>query len=141
MGTRRPALAMLRDDLLTGAWLGVLVLGVGGRLVMRGIAMLTDAPSAISVGGTVTVIAAGTAAGIGGALWHAMSRTMASLGAGPRPALHIALFATGLAFVTARGLHGSPAAPAAAFWPLVVAYAFLLDRVVARRRRPILHTS
>src|SRR5512132_1865484 len=74
MSTRALSVGMLRDELLTGVWLGFLILGVGGRAVMRGIALMTDAPSAVSVGGTVTVLAAGTAAGIGGALLHALSR-------------------------------------------------------------------
>jgi len=49
--------------------------------------------------------------------------------------VRVALFAALLALVTARGLHGSPAGPAAAFWPLVLGYGVWLDRALARRAR------
>ena len=62
MATHRSSARALIDELLLGAWLGLIVLGGGGRAVMRGIALATDAPSALTVGGTVTVLAAGAAA-------------------------------------------------------------------------------
>ena len=126
---------MLRDELLTGVWLGFLILGVGGRAVMRGIALMTDAPRAVSVGGTVTVLAAGTAAGIGGALLHALSRLAAARVGGGRTAARVVLFGALLALVTARGLHGAAPGPSAAFWPLVLVYGVLLERFVLRRER------
>ena len=123
----------LRNETFLGAWLGLLVLGVGGRAVMRGIALATDAPSAVSVGGTVTVVALGAAAGIGGALLHALSRGIASRFAHGHAAVRVVLFGALLALVTARGLHGSPSGPATAFWPLVVVYGAVLEWLVARR--------
>jgi hypothetical protein len=125
----------LLNEVLLGAGLGLVVLGVGGRAVMRGIALVTDAPSAVSVGGTVSVLAAGAAAGAAGALLHALARAAAAWGAGGRSSVRLVLFAALLALVTARGLHGSPPGPAAAFWPLVLVYAGSLVRVLARRAR------
>jgi hypothetical protein len=127
----------LAGEVLVGAGLGLLVLGGGGRAVMRAIALFGGAPPAVSVGGTVTVLAAGTAAGAAGALLHALSRAgaarIAGGRAGGRAAVHIALFAALLTLVTARGLHGSPPRQAAGFWPLVLIYGVLLMRIFAWR--------
>jgi hypothetical protein len=131
---RRGARALV-DEVLVGAGLGLVVLGGGGRAVMRGIAVMTDAPSALTVGGTVTVLAAGAAAGAAGALLHAVARAAAEWGAGGRATVRVALFAALLALVTVRGLHGSPPRPAAAFWPLVLVYGVWLVRALARRAR------
>ena len=135
MATHRSSARALIDELLLGAWLGLIVLGGGGRAVMRGIALATDAPSALTVGGTVTVLAAGAAAGAAGALLHALARAAAAWGAGGRTSARVARFAALLALGTARGLHGSPAGPAAAFWPLVLVYGAWLLRALARRAR------
>ncbi|GLC24659.1 hypothetical protein [Roseisolibacter agri] len=130
-GTRTRALL---HEVLLGTWIGLLVLGVGGRAVMRAIALATDAPRALTLGGTVTVLAAGAAAGAAGAVLHAVSRAVAARGAGGRTVVRLVLFAALLALVTARGLHGSPAAPARAFWPLVALYGVLFARAVRARR-------
>lgn len=139
MAVPRHGARALVDEVLVGAGIGLLVLGAGGRAVMRGIAMATDAPSAVSVGGTVNVLAAGAAAGAAGALLHAAARAAAAWGAGDRSRLRagvrLALFAALLALVTARGLHGSPTRPAAAFWPLVLVYGAWLVRALDRRGR------
>ena len=133
---RHETRALLREALI-GAGLGLLILGAGGRAVMRAIALFAGAPAAISVGGTLTVLAAGAAAGAAGVLLHALSRMVATRvvrGRGRmRDALHLALFASLLVGVTARGLHGSPPRQAMGFWPLVLVYGVLLVRVLARR--------
>lgn len=129
----RNAAREVRSELLLGAILGCVVLGIGGRLVMRGIALATDAPGAVTVGGTVTVVAAGAAAGIGGAVLHVLSRGIASRIAHGHAAVRVALFGSLLALVTARGLHGSPSGPAMAFWPLMFAFGALQDWITTRR--------
>jgi hypothetical protein len=135
MAAHRHGARVLLDEVLVGATLGLLVLGAGGRVVMRGIALATDAPSALSVGGTVTVLAAGAAAGAGGALLYALSRAAAAWGAAGRASARILLFVALLALVTSRGLRGSPPGPAAAFWPLVLVYGVWLERALTRRAR------
>jgi len=135
MAMHRHDVRALIDEVLVGAGLGLLVLGGGGRAVMRGIALATNAPSALTIGGTVTVLAAGAAAGAAGALLYAVARAAAAWGAGGRASVRVLLFAALLALVTARGLHGSPPGPAAAFWPLVVIYGVWLARVLSRRAR------
>jgi hypothetical protein len=84
MAVHRHGARALIDEVLLGAGLGLLVLGGGGRAVMRGIALATDAPNALSVGGTVTVLAAGAAAGAAGALLYALARAAAAWAAGGR---------------------------------------------------------
>jgi len=137
MAVLRDRVRALAGEVLIGAGLGLLVLGGGGRAVMRAIALFGGAPPAVSVGGTVTVLAAGTAAGAAGALLHALSRAgaarIAGRRAGVRVAVHVALFAALLVLLTARGLRGSPPRQAVGFWPLVLIYGVLLMRILARR--------
>ena len=126
---------MIRRQLVLGAWLGFLVLGLGGRLVMRWIALATGAPGSFSLGGTLTVVAAGTAAGVAGALMYASSGAIAKRFPSRERIVRLALFVLLLALVTARGLRGTPPAPAASFWPLVALYAGLFMALEFRSRR------
>lgn len=136
--------AVLRDAAL-GAWLGLWILGVGGRIAMRAVALALGQPPAFDMGGTLTVVASGTAAGAAGALLYAASRAAGGWLAHRRPAeggradagarpLRLALFAALLALVTARGLQGSPG-PTWAFWLLVAAYGAALEIAQTRRAR------
>lgn len=56
---------------LVGAVLGGIVLGVGGRLAMRGIAIWQNGPRTWSVEGTITVVGLGIACGLIGGLARA----------------------------------------------------------------------
>lgn len=59
----------LLSALLVGTATGALSLGVGGRLVMRGLALAAGRPPGFSLGGTFSVILSGAIAGfVGGAL-------------------------------------------------------------------------
>jgi hypothetical protein len=127
--------ANVLDEVLIGVGLGALVLGVGGRVVMRVIAVVTDRPLLLSVGGTITIIAAGAAAGAAGGVLHAISRVVTARGGSGSTVLRVGLFALLLGLVTWRGLHGTPAAQAVAFWPLVAIYGVLLERGSARHRQ------
>jgi len=59
-------LRSLLTALLVGTATGALLLGVGGRLVMRAFALATGRPSGFSVGGTFSVILSGAIAGLVG---------------------------------------------------------------------------
>jgi hypothetical protein len=134
MRSFREALGALLRDAALGAWLGLWLLGVGGRIAMRVVAVaLGQAP--VLGAGTLTVVAAGVLAGAAGALLYAVSRAVAArVGrAWVRP-LRLALFAALLALVTARGLQGSPG-PTWLFWVLVGAYGVALDVALVRRAR------
>ena len=61
--------------LALGTASGALLLGLGGRLVMRLFAVATGRPGAFSLRGTLTVVFAGAVAGlIGGVLFWAVER-------------------------------------------------------------------
>ena len=66
--------------LLVGTITGALFLGVGGRLVMRGLALASGRPSGFSFGGTFSVILAGAIAGVmGGILLFAATQFVPAL--------------------------------------------------------------
>jgi hypothetical protein len=123
----------LLRDVAVGAALGTALLGVGGRIAMRVVALSLGQALLLNAGGTLTVIASGAAAGAAGALLHALSRVVTRRIHGPwaRPA-RVTVFAALLALVTARGLSGSPG-PTWLFWLLVAAYGAALDYMLSRR--------
>ena len=61
-------------DLVAGAVLGALVLGLGGRLAMRLLALAIDRGPAFSIGGTAEVVAYGAIVGVMSAALFAMAR-------------------------------------------------------------------
>ena len=117
---------------LLGAALGLPILGMGGRVAMRIIATSNGAAPSLTVEGTLTVLLAGTASGIAGAVFYALLDWRV-----PRHrALRALLFAAFLGFVTARGLHPVALLPLALFSPLVALYGVLLERSWYRVRLP-----
>jgi uncharacterized BrkB/YihY/UPF0761 family membrane protein len=119
--------------LLLGAGVGLVVLGVGGRIAMRAIALGSNTPPAFSIGGTVTVVFLGALSGVGGGLLYALLHRVV-----PRPRLvRSALFAIALVLLTLRGLR--PIQPLALEWfmPLALGYGAIVDTVYTawNRRR------
>ena len=108
-----------------GAVLGLVVLGLGGRLVMYLIAASAGGPPVITLGGTLMVVGAGALSGAGGALLHALARAIANRIAPHQSLVRIVLFFALLGLVTMRGLRGPPPEQARWFWPLVVMYGVL----------------
>src|SRR6266550_1418097 len=81
MADRQPAVGRLFRDwrawcqaVLAGAAVGTLVLGVGGRMVMRAIAQVTEQGVYFTLGGSMTVIGAGAAFGAVGGTLFVLSR-------------------------------------------------------------------
>ena len=134
MRNQAARLATVLDEVVVGTGLGVLVLGGGGRIAMRAVALATDRPLLLSLGGTVTVLASGAAAGAAGGLLRAVSRTVAQRSGGWSTGVRLVLFAALLALVTRRGLHGTPPAQGLAFWPVVFTFGALLEVLLIRRR-------
>src|SRR5512132_637817 len=65
----------LRSDLLRGALLGLVILGIGGRLLMRVIAHMEGRVPAFTIQGSTTVVFAGTVAGLlSGLIYHLLRR-------------------------------------------------------------------
>jgi len=119
---------------LVAAAIGLLVLGAGGRVAMRGIALLDGAPGAFTVEGTITVLLLGAASGaLGGAI-----RALLDLGGRLPPAVRTALFALACLLLTLRGLRPLDANRLALFLPLVAAYVAAVELAWRRlwRRAP-----
>lgn len=53
---------------LTGLVLGAFILGIGGRVLMRGLALATGRPAGFSMGGSLEVVASGALYGVLGGL-------------------------------------------------------------------------
>jgi hypothetical protein len=112
--------------ILTGAIIGLPVLGGGGRLAMRLIAMLTGVPSAFSFEGTLTVLLAGAGSGAAaGAIHEGLGVVLYE-----RPRLRDLAFLLILAALTLRGLNPVRPVPLLAFAPVMALFAgiFLLTR-------------
>ena len=139
MSPTRPLPPPLLPALALGAGAGLLVLGVGGRVAMRLIALRDGTPPAATVGGTATVLALGVASGVAGAalllLSDAAARRIARRRPGARDRVRRGLFAALLLLVTLRGLRGSPPVGVPAFLPLVALFGVLLEGAAARRVR------
>jgi hypothetical protein len=109
--------------LLLGAGAGLLVLGVGGRIAMRAIAIANGVPPGFTIGGTATVVFLGAANGGGGGVLYALLYRLL-----PRSRLlRGALFAVALVLLTLRGLR--PVQPLALEWfmPLALVYGAIVD--------------
>src|SRR5688500_16312639 len=142
MRTIHEATGALFREVMLGALLGLVILGVGGRIAMRVVAVDLGQPPSFDAEGTLTVILAGAAAGAAGMLLYAISRAVARLIASGRQAPHsgwtrllrLTMFAALLALVTARGLGGSPG-PKWMFWVVVALYGAVLELALVRRAR------
>ena len=114
---------------LLGAAIGLPILGGGGRLAMRGIAVFTGAPGAFTAEGTLSVLLLGAASGFAGGVIYAI---LAALLPRKRP-LRDMIFAIVLFLLTLRGLNPVTMLSLALFLPLVVAYGVLLEWAWYRR--------
>ena len=132
---------------LAGLAFGAVILGLGGRVAMRVIALQGGVPGILTVGGTVTVVLAGCASGVGGVVLHLiadrlarwMSRAVAMLGrrtptdGSSSRWVRRALFALLLLLITLRGLHPVQPLSLAVFSPLVVLYGAMIEIAATRR--------
>ena len=114
---------------LIGLGVGAVVLGIGGRVAMRGIAVLSGAPPGFSFGGSLTVVLLGALSGLVGALILTGLRVFLP----GRWFLQTVIFYAALVLITLRGLRPVDSQRLFLFLPLVLIYGFLL-RVLSRRR-------
>ena len=119
-------------DVAVGAGVGALVLGIGGRSAMRGIAILSGAPPSFSFGGSLRVVLLGALAGLVGGLILLGLRALLP----KRWLIQTLLFYVIILLITLRGLRPIDAQRLMLFLPLVLAYGFLV-RILTRRRRPV----
>lgn len=118
---------------LIGLGVGAVVLGIGGRVAMRGIAVLSGAPPGFSFGGSLTVVFLGAVSGLVGAVILMGLRVFLPR----RWFLQTIIFYAVLVLITLRGLRPVDSQRLFLFLPLVLIYGFLL-RVLSRRRRTLL---
>jgi hypothetical protein len=112
----------LRSDLLRGTLLGLLILGIGGRLLMRVIAHMEGRMPAFTLPGSLTVVFAGTVAGaVAGLIYHMVRRFVR------RPWISTAAFIAICELVSWRGVHGLLPLPQAMFMTLALVYLVTVD--------------
>jgi hypothetical protein len=122
------------DTVILGAVIGFVVLGIGSRIGMRGIAVAQGQPGGFTWGGTSSVLFMGVVAGVGGAVALVGARSLRRLPQVARGALYWGV----LIFLTARGLNPIDMTRVAWLAPWVLVYGVALQyiscRVAARRR-------
>lgn len=119
--------------LALGAVSGALILGAGGRLAMRGVAIVQEWTLYFSVDGSSTVVMMGTIAGMVGALILLVLRSIPRL---PRIA-RVVLFWTAAVFITGRILEPIDRDRVVMFMPVVLIYGLVQQIGLARLlRRP-----
>jgi hypothetical protein len=102
--------------------LGILFLGIGGRIGMRVIALVLGQAPGISVGGSLTVVFLGAAAGTAVGAIFLLARTLF-----PRRRIARVTFFWGVVgAIVVRGLNPLTTLTAAVFVPLFVAHGALL---------------
>lgn len=133
MTRSRPALRHIGATLVTGIVAGGIVLGLGGRVAMRAIAIRNGTPGILTPSGTLTVILAGIASGLGGGVLYLIASAVAQRTAPRHPWVRRVLFGILLALITLRGLHPVQPLSLALFGPLVLLYAAVIEVVTLRR--------
>ncbi len=118
MAMQSPSLPRIKVELLAGLIAGTVFLGIGGRVVMRVIALATDRPPAGSPSGTFTVLLLGMGVGLFGAAVHLVLMKLIPI----REVLREAVFGAILSLLTARGLNNQMSLPASLFFVLVGLY-------------------
>jgi len=112
----------LRTDLVRGTLLGLLILGIGGRLLMRVIAHMEGRVPAFTLPGSVAVVFAGTVAGlVAGLIYHLLRRFVR------KPWMRTAAFIAICELVSWRGVNGLLPLPQAMFMTLALVYLVIVD--------------
>jgi len=122
----------LRRWVLRSAVLGLVILGIGGRLLMRVIAHREHRPAMVfTIPGTLTVLFAGTVAGLAAGLIYYLLRRFVR-GASIRTALFLII----CELVAWRGVHGLLLVPQLMFMTLALVFLLVVDAIGRRAARP-----
>lgn len=117
----------LKSDLLRGTLLGLVILGIGGRLIMRVIAHMEGRVPAFTPEGTLTVIFYGTVAGaFSGLIYYLLRRFVR------KPWMRTVAFIAICELVSWRGVSGLLPVPQAMFMALALVFLVILD-ILGRR--------
>jgi hypothetical protein len=127
---RRPSAADWRAGLLAGAASGSVVLGIGGRLGMRVVAVAQGRTPVFTVEGAIAVCLLGAAAGAIVAALMLVSRAAFP----QRRAWRVGFFWLMIGVFVMRGLHPVTPLTAAVFCPLFVLHGALVTTYFCRMR-------
>lgn len=108
---------------LLGIGIGALILGIGGRIAMRGIVLMAGGTPGFSWGGTLTVILLGLLSGLAGALVLVGVRFLLPA----RPLVRGILYWAFLILVAMRGLQPVNPQRLLLFMPLILLYGITLQ--------------
>ena len=112
----------LKSHVIRGTLLGLIVLGIGGRLLMRVIAHMEGRVPAFSPGGSITVVFAGTVAGaLAGLIYYLLRRFV------HKPWVRTAAFIAICELISWRGVSGLLPLPKAMFMTLALVYLVIID--------------
>jgi hypothetical protein len=121
----------LRSDLIRGTLLGLIILGIGGRLLMRVIAHMEGRNSVFTYRGSVTVVFAGTVAGaLAGFIYYLLRRFVRN--SWVRTGAFIAI----CELISWRGVSGLLPLPQAMFMSLALVYLVIVDLLGRRSTSP-----
>ena len=124
----------LGRDLLRGALLGAIILGVGGRLLMRVIAHMEGRVPVFTPQGSLNVVLMGTIAGLlAGLIYYLLRRFVR------RPWLRTFAFIVICEIIAWRGVSGLLPRPQAMFMALALVYLVLID--IMGRRSAVVRVS
>ena len=112
----------LRPILISATLLGFVILGIGGRLLMRVVAHMEGRAPVFTLEGSVAVAFYGGVAGaFSGLVYYALSRFI------DRPWLRTATFLVICGLISLRGVSGSLPIPQAMFVALALVYLVTVD--------------
>ena len=112
---------------LAGAAIGLVVLGVGGRIIMRVIAHWEKRVPVLTPSGTFTVVMMGALAGLAGGVVHGLLRRFI-----PRTPIRVALFVVICVAFTYRAVNELLPRPRLMFVALTLAYVAVLELVSSK---------
>lgn len=123
----------LKSDLIRGTLLGLVILGIGSRLLMRVVAIMQGTTPGWTFGGTVTVVFLGTVSGFAAGLIYYLLRRFVG-----KPWLRTTAFLVICGLISWRGVHGVPPYQQAMFMALALVYLVIVDVLgrLATRVRP-----
>ena len=113
---------MLRSDLIRGTLLGLVILGVGGRLIMRVVAHMEGRVPVFTPEGSVAVVFYGTVAGaFSGLIYHLLRRFV------HKPWIRTVAFIGICELISWRGVSGLLPVPKGMFMTLALAFLMIVD--------------
>jgi hypothetical protein len=112
---------------LAGAAIGFVILGIGGRIIMRVIAHWEGRVPAFTPSGTFTVVMMGALAGLAAGVVHGVLRRFVT-----RTAIRVALFVVFCVAFTWHGANALLPRPRLLFVALTLAYAVVLELISSK---------